>query len=103
MLQYSSLVPTVDGVVTVFEVVVDELEVNAVVVGIVVGLVDVDTVVGLEDEDVVLVVSVVGLVDVDTVVGLEDEDVVLGDSVGVDVVETGGEGVGDKTETQRPS
>ena len=46
---------------------------------------------------------VVGLVDVDTVVGLEDEDVVLGDSVGVDVVETGGEGVGDKTETQRPS
>ena len=80
MLQYSSLVPTVDGVVTVGEVVVDGLEVDADVVGIVVGLVDVDTVVGLEDEDVVLVVS-----------------------VGVDVVETGGEGVGDKTETQRPS
>ena len=80
MLQYSSLVPTVDGVVTVGEVVVDGLEVDAGVVGI-----------------------VVGLVDVDTVVGLEDEDVVLGDSVGVDVVETGGEGVGDKTETQRPS
>ena len=80
MLQYSSLVPTVDGVVTVGEVVVDGLEVDADVVGIVVGLVDVDTVVGLEDEDVVLI-----------------------DSVGVDVVETGGEGVGDKTETQRPS